>query len=102
MKKQSIYFMLLFALLFNITHASIIAIEDDCHEQSSIHTYVLEQSQSVECGDLCDMYHLFHFIAIVEGLNSAKYSAFSAPKLSYQIAIYTPPFTKIFAKPPIV
>ena len=101
MKKHHLHFILLFALLFNIAHASIIAIEDDCHSES-IHTYILEQSQSEDCGDICDSHHLFHFMAIVEGLKSAEYSAFSAPKLSYQIAIYTPPFTQIFAKPPIV
>jgi hypothetical protein len=55
---------LLCSLFFNIAHATVIALEDDCHHASA-HEYVEEQSTSNECGDLCDMHHLFHFMAVI-------------------------------------
>jgi S-ribosylhomocysteine lyase LuxS involved in autoinducer biosynthesis len=60
--------LLLLSLSFNITHAAFIAIEDNhtgCHHDT-VETFVMELSVSDECGDLCDMHHLFHFMAIIE------------------------------------
>lgn len=101
MKKHRIHFLLLFALLFNIVHASIIAIEDECHEES-VHTYILEQSQSMDCGDICDIEHLFHFIAIVQGLDSSEYLDFTALIPTHQPHNYHAIFSKTSIKPPIV
>ena len=101
MKKNHLHFILLFALLFNIAHASIIAIEDDCHVES-VHTYILEQSQSVECGDICDSHHLFHFMAIIQGLESSEYLTFTALMPTHQISMYNSIFRKTSIKPPIV
>ena len=68
MKPVIIKLLLLFSLSFNITHAAFIAIEDDhtvCHHDT-VEKFVMEQAASDECGDLCDMHHLFHFMAIIE------------------------------------
>ena len=60
--------LLLLALLFNITHASMIAIEDDCHNES-VHEYVLEQTQASECGNRWDNFfydtHSLGFTGVV-------------------------------------
>ena len=65
MKRQVTYFLLLFSLFFNIAHATIIATEDSCHHETA-QAYVLEQTQASECGDVCELHHLFHFMAILE------------------------------------
>jgi len=64
-KKQVTHFLLLFSLFFNIAHATIIATEDKCHHETA-HEYVLEQTQASDCGDLCELHHLFHFMAILD------------------------------------
>ncbi len=92
--------LLLFALLFNISHASIIAIEDDCHHESA-HEYVMEQTQSSECGDLCEMHHLFHFMAIISTSPINFNPLTQQDKLTKSTLPYTPPFQKTTIKPPI-
>ncbi|RLA57466.1 MAG: hypothetical protein DRQ78_13480 [Epsilonproteobacteria bacterium] len=100
MKKNFIQFLLFFSLFFNITHASIIAIEDNCHHETT-HEYVAEQSQSTECGDLCDIHHLFHFTAILDD------TLFTFEPLNVQTSfiqksiLYAPPFSETNIKPPI-
>jgi len=67
MKHPLVQFLLLLSLFFNVAHASIIAVEDKahgCHHQS-VSAYLMEQSHSDACGDLCDLHPLFHFVAIV-------------------------------------
>jgi hypothetical protein len=100
LKKKFIQLLLLCSLFFNITHASFIAIEDDCHHES-VHEYVLEQSETAECGDLCDMHHLFHFMAIVDTPILALETLFSKTTLTHKITHYTPPFKQTTIKPPI-
>jgi hypothetical protein len=59
--------LLLLSLSFNITHAAFIAIADGhtgCHHDT-VEKFIMEQAASDECGDLCDMHHLFHFMAII-------------------------------------
>ena len=65
MKHKLIHIALLASLFFNIAHATIIATEDTCHHETA-QEYVLEQTQASDCGDLCELHHLFHFMAILD------------------------------------
>ena len=100
MKSQLTYIVLLLALLFNITHASLIAIEDHC-EHENISEYVSEQFESQDCDDLCDIHHLFHLNAII----TPEVVIFIAPKYTEQpntrLLTYHPPFKRTEKKPPI-
>ncbi len=100
MKKTLLHFLLLFSLFFNIAHATVIAIEDDCHHESA-HEYVTEQSASTECGDLCDMHHLFHFMAIVDTNAPLPLHVAIGEKHTQTAVCYTPPYKQTTIKPPI-
>ena len=100
MKKYFIQFLLLFSLFFNIAHATLISSEDECHHETA-HEYVLEQTQSVECGDICDIHHLFHFMAILDTPIVAIESVFTRATLTHKATLYTPPFQQTNIKPPI-
>ena len=100
MKKKFIQLLLLYSLFFNIAHASIIAMEDECHHES-VHEYILEQSETAECGDLCDMHHLFHFMAIIAAPILTLETPFSKTTLTHKTTRYTPPFKQTNIKPPI-
>jgi len=68
MKSLIVKLLLLLSLSFNISHATFLAIEeshDSCHH-TTVSDFAKQQTQSDACGDLCDIHHLFHFIAIVE------------------------------------
>ncbi len=93
--------LLLVSLLFNIVHASVIVVEDSC-EHDSIAEYIIEQTADLECGDLCDMHHLFHFVAIIteETININTQKKDEQPLL--KATLYTPLFNETFTKPPIV
>jgi len=99
-KKKIVQFLLLLSLFFGIAHASIIAIEDECHHETA-HEYVLEQSQSTECGDLCDMHHFFHFMAILDTQSITWNISYVQEGLMYKNNHYTSPFQKTIIKPPI-
>jgi len=100
LKKNFIQLLLLFSLFFNISHASMIAAEDNCQHETT-HEYVTEQSQSSDCGDLCDIHHLFHFTAI---LHTPLFN-FTPLKLQtnfmQKTTFYSPPFQKTSIRPPI-
>ncbi len=100
MKRALVHILLLSALFFNITHATIIAIKDSCHHES-VHEYILEQSQATECGDLCDMHHLFHFMAILkhETIEISEHQAVT--KLTHTNRHYNASFQEANIKPPI-
>ena len=100
LKKNFIHFLLLFTLFFNIAHATIISIEDNCHHEST-HEYVAEQTQSNDCGDLCDIHHLFHFSAILDGTVYAIEPLKVQTLFSQKITFYNPPFQESSIKPPI-
>ena len=100
LKKQMIHFLLLFSLFFNIAHASIIAEEDTCAHESA-HEYVLEQTQSTNCGDLCDIHHLFHFMAIISHVDIHFDAKPTKTLLTEKPTLYTPPFKETSIKPPI-
>jgi len=100
MHKKLIQFLLLLSIFFNIAHASIIASDDHCSHES-ISEYILEQSDSQECMDLCDLHHLFHLTAIITPsvtfINAAQYREVPNSKL----LTYHPPFKETENKPPI-
>ena len=95
-----IHFLLLFSLFFNIAHASIIAEEDTCAHETA-HEYVLEQIQSTDCGDVCDIHHLFHFMAIIIDTNMHFNTPATREVVKTKPTCYTPPFQETSIKPPI-
>lgn len=100
MNKKLVQLLLLLSLSFNIAHASIIAIEDDCPHETA-HEYVMEQTQTSGCGDLCDMHHLFHWTAIITPAVSCVRTELHAEQLDTKELNYYPPFQKREKKPPI-
>jgi len=88
-------------MFFNIAHASVIAMEDDCHHDTAAE-YLMEQNIADECGDLCDMDHLFHFIAILSTANIDFDTSTHNAQPTQKIELYHPPFQENTTKPPIV
>ena len=60
---------LLLSLFFNIAHAFVIVSQEQCVHESPIE-YVMEQSHSNDCGDVCDLHHFFHWSAIIMKIES--------------------------------
>jgi len=75
--------------------------KDECPHES-VHEYVLEQSETAECGDLCDMHHLFHFMAIIDTLPVTIETNFHKVELTHKAITYAPPSQKTNTKPPII
>ncbi len=100
MNRKLVQFLLLLSLFFNNAHASVIAIEDDCHHETA-HEYVMEQTQASDCGDLCDIHHLFHFMAILDTLHVDFYVNHYKLHHIHTPTYYIPPFQKISIRPPI-
>jgi hypothetical protein len=104
MKRKLIHIFLLLSLFFNVAHASIIAIEDrehGCHHSDAI-AYVMELSQGDQCGDLCDLHHLFHFVAIVtDDLLQIEMPNNTAVLQQLSVS-YPSPLIRDMIKPPIV
>ena len=100
MRSRLLPLLLLFAIVFNIAHASITSTEEHCMHED-IGEYILKQDQGIECGDLCDFHHLFHFTAII----MAPIELFGAPFYTAQSHAeelnYSPPFQETANKPPI-
>ena len=104
MKATIIKLLLLLSLSFNVTHAAFIAIEDDhtqCHHATATE-FVLEQSSSDDCGDLCKMHHLFHFMAIIDETLPVLEVPVMQETPQTKAAVYTPPFETTEHKPPIL
>ena len=95
-----IHFLLLFSLFFNIAHATIIASKDTCQHES-VHEYITEQSQATDCGDLCELHHLFHFMAIISNVQIHFDAKHAKTLLTEKPTLYTPPFQQTSIKPPI-
>ena len=96
-----IQFLLLLSLAFNIAHATIIVFEDKCvHE--SVTEYIGEQTEAQECGDLCDMHHLFHFSAILIQTPILLETPSENEHPQLNLSAYYPPFKETTTKPPIV
>ncbi len=100
MKSKLTYIVVLLALTFNIVHASVIAAEDHCvHE--SISEYLMEQSQDTDCGDLCDLHHLFHLTAIITSPITFPEKLLQREQPDTKLLRYHPPFQRSENKPPI-
>ena len=100
MKKKLIHLLLLCSLFFNIAHAAVIVLEEDCHHETA-YEYVLEQTKSSDCGDICDMHHLFHFMAIVATPQLLCTAPKHTVKLTHKNRLYSPAFKQSTIKPPI-
>ncbi len=100
MRLKFVRVLLLLSILFNISHASIIATQDHCASES-VTEYVAEQTHDTGCGDLCDLHHMFHFTAIITSYTPIV----DSPKHRYlatSIAFcYYPPTKEKAYKPPI-
>jgi hypothetical protein len=101
LKLKIIKLLLLLSLFFNITHASIIAMENECHHDT-LTEYVMEKNIADECGDLCDMHHLFHFMAILNTPNIDFDTLTHNEQPTQEMLLYHPPFKETTIKPPIV
>jgi len=99
LKKNFLQFLLLLALFFNIAHDTILSKNISHHE--SVHEYVLEQSSSVDCDDVCDIHHLFHFMAIIDDVSFSLMSPKTRTNLQEKSKYHTPPFQQNSIKPPI-
>jgi len=99
-KKNFIQLILFFSLFFNISHATIIAIEDDCHHET-VHEYVMEQTQKSDCGDLCEIHHAFHFLAILDTSDANFDINHYSINAVYSYTRYLSPFQEKSIKPPI-
>ena len=87
-------------MAFSIAHASILADMDHCTHEC-VSEFIVEQDQSTQCGDLCDLHHLFHLSAIVE-TSSLGFDRVDSIRLSALISFnYYPPFKETAYKPPI-
>ncbi len=94
------YIVILLALAFNIMHASIIAAEDHCSHES-VTEYLMEQSHGADCGDLCDLHHLFHLTAIITPALDFFAIALHTEQPTTEQLNYHPPFETTENKPPI-
>jgi len=100
MRKKLIRMLLLMSMLFNIAHASILSIENHCtHNQLS--NYIAEQDHATDCGDLCDLHHLFHFAAVVDTPIQLSKLTFKKEKYTTQSHPYQSPLRDSDIKPPI-
>jgi hypothetical protein len=100
LKKRFIHILLLCSLFFNIAHATIIALEDDCHHDS-VNAYILDSHADNDCDDLCELHHMFHFMAILSNSRLSVESAEPRQVSIFKPSRYTPPFKQTQIKPPI-
>ena len=95
--------LLLLSLSFNIAHAAIIAIVDDCTEchNNTLYDYMYETNVDTDSADLCTMDHCFHFTAIIgaSDINFDDPSCIEQP--TQRSAFYSPPPKETSIKPPI-
>ena len=98
---KTIKFLLLLSLFFNIAHASIITMQEECHH-TTFAEYMIEEKIADECGDLCDTHHFFHFIAILLSSNIDLDSVIFKEQSTQKTLFYHPPFKVNHSKPPIV
>lgn len=101
MSIKLIKLLLLCSLFFNIAHASVMTLSDECHNEL-VEEYMLEQNKNIDCGDLCDLHHLFHFMAILDRPLFRIDSHFYKEIVLYKMHYYIPPFLRHTFKPPII
>lgn len=101
LKKNFLNFLLLFSLFFNIAHASIVNMDDDCHHESS-HQHAEEESNTIMHSDLCNAHHHCHFMAIIDTSIIALNNIFMQSKLTHKHTRHSPPLQEANIKPPII
>ena len=100
MKNRLIQILILCSLFFNIAHATLLALEEDCHHDS-VSEYVMDTHAEDDCGDLCDLHHYFHFMAVVSCDYHSFEHCYTEESFTLMLAEYTPPLIATDIKPPI-
>lgn len=95
--------LLLFSLFFNIAHATIIAVADDCTDchNNTVYDYVHATEVVVDPADLCTMDHCFHFTGIISTSDISFYDALYSEQPMQKNTFYSSPIQKTSIKPPI-
>jgi len=88
-------------MFFNIFHASLIAMAEDCEHTHSTFTLVLDAFEHDDCDDLCDIHHLFHFMAILTTSDTFFNHLDYKEVVSLKPIYYTAAFKQTTIKPPI-
>jgi hypothetical protein len=100
MKKHNFWtILLLISFSFSIAHAFVIESNEVSH--CTIQEYVQEFSQSNDCGDLCDIRHMFHISFILP--DNSLIIQFDNPLIPYPYfhQDYTGDFAFSSLRPPI-
>ena len=100
MKKHNFWtILLLLAFSFSIAHAFVIEANEADH--CSVQEYVQEFSQSNDCGDVCEIHHMFHMSYITVDTNFSI--DFETVKLTpiYNANHYNGSYTSYSFRPPI-
>ena len=63
MRRRAVSILLLMSLFLNIAHAAVISYADSCNHEK-VCEYVMEVDNGSDCGDLCEIHHMFHLNAI--------------------------------------
>ncbi|WP_456403472.1 hypothetical protein [Hydrogenimonas sp.] len=99
--RKAISITLLLSFFLNIAHASVISFTQSCdHER--VCEYVAEMEKGADCGDLCDMHHLFHFSAIVTAPAVIIPKLGRSAPIDYLVGRYLPPLNEPSYRPPIL
>jgi len=56
--------LLLFSLMTSVLHAFFLNHHHDDGTCETVQAFVMEMEHGSDCGDLCEMHHMFHFSAI--------------------------------------
>ena len=78
----------------------MIVSEEHCVHKG-VSEYVLEMEQSMECGDMCDFHHLFHFSAIITPAVQYIVTEKHAVQPDIELLEYHPSYKQTETKPPI-
>ncbi len=95
--KKLIVVMLLFSVFINVIHPYFIHHTD---HQTELKEYVVEVSQPVEHGDLCDFHHLFHLSAIFENFQIQLGYFYKKTPINYHDKLYKLKIIILLFKPP--
>ncbi|BDY13722.1 hypothetical protein [Hydrogenimonas cancrithermarum] len=101
MGKKAIHLMLLLSLFLNIAHATVISLTESC-DHETVCEYVIELDHGSDCGDLCDMHHMFHLSAIPTATLLVIPGLSISASVDYSPGHYLPPHLEPSYRPPIV
>ncbi len=98
--RKAITLTLLVSFFLNIAHASVISLTQSC-DHETVCEYVVEMEEGADCGDLCDMHHLFHFSAIPATPAPIIPKLDCTAPIDYIVDPYLPPLSEPSYRPPI-